>query len=80
MEFPSFWKGVPRESKCFPFGVDLFLSPPKAKGDMVMVSVHPSVHLSHFCLKHNSKTIQGILLKLHRVIKDIERKCSVQEP
>ena len=30
-----------------------------------------------FCLEQNSTTI---LLKLHKMIKDIERKCSVQEP
>ena len=29
------------------------------------------------CTGHNSKTIQGILLKLHIVIMKIERKCSV---
>ena len=34
---------------------------------------------SHFYPEHNSKTIQGMLLKLHRVIKNSERKCSVQE-
>ena len=46
---------------------------PKVKGDMVIVFVHPSVRssirLSHFCPEHNSKTIQVILLKLHKVIK-----------
>ena len=33
----------------------------------------------HFCPEHNSKTISGILLKLHKMIKDVERKCSIQE-
>ena len=32
-----------------------------------------------FCPRHNSKIIQGILLNRHIVIKDIERKCRVQE-
>ena len=31
------------------------------------------------CPGNNSKPIQGILLKIHNVIKDIKRKCSVQE-
>ena len=32
------------------------------------------------CLRNISKTVKGILLKLHKVIKDIKRKCIVQEP
>ena len=43
-------------------------------------SVRVSVRPSHFCPEHNSKSIQGISLTLHKVIKDIEKKCSVQEP
>ena len=35
--------------------------------------------IKFYCPGHNSKTIQGILLKLHILIKDIERKCSVQK-
>ena len=55
----------------------LFIIPQlKVTGDMVIVSVHPSVfvsiRLSHFCPEHNS-----ILLKLHKMIKDVERQCSL---
>ena len=32
------------------------------------------------CPGHNFETIQGILLQLHKMIKDIERECNVQEP
>ena len=32
------------------------------------------------CPGNNSKTIEGTLLKLHKILKDIERKYSVQEP
>ena len=55
------------------------------KGAMEIVSIYAGLHcasilLLHFCLEHNSKAIQGILLKLHEMIKDLERKCSIQEP
>lgn len=38
------------------------------------VCVCPSVCLSFFCLEHISITVQGIILKLHRSVDDIEEK------
>ena len=48
-------------------------------GNGLCPSVFPSVRPSQFCPQNNFKSIQGIFLKLQKVIKDIERKCSVQE-
>ena len=66
------------------YRVCIFHSPPKTKRDMVMVFVCPpicpSAHSSHFCPQHNSKTIQGIWMTLHKMIQDVKRKCSIQAP
>ena len=42
-------------------------------------SVGPSVGRPHFFPEHNSKSISGIILKLHRWIDLIKEKCSAQE-
>ena len=42
-------------------------------------SVRRSVRRPHFCPEHNSKSISGIILKLHRWIDLIKEKCSAQE-
>ena len=44
----------------------------------LLFEVFPFIKFS--CPENNSKTIEGTLLKLHKIIKDIERKCNVQEP
>ena len=33
-----------------------------------------------YCPVSNFKSIQVVLLKLHKMIKDIKRQCSIQEP
>ena len=38
-----------------------------------------SVRRPHFCPEHNSKSVSGIILKLHRWIDLIKEKCSAQE-
>ena len=42
-------------------------------------SVRRSVRRPHFCPEHNSKSISGIIFKLHRWIDLIKEKCSAQE-
>ena len=44
----------------------------------LLFKLFPFVKFS--CPGNNSRTIEGTLVKLHKMIKVIERKSSVQEP
>ena len=41
--------------------------------------VHPSVRLSHFCLDHIFKSIEGNLMKLDTLIEGHEGNCKMQK-
>ena len=42
--------------------------------------VCPSIHPSHFCPEHISKSIEGNLMKLDTLIEGHEEHCRKQEP
>ena len=53
---------------------DFLCSP---KGEHLVVAL--SVRLSHFCLEHISKNIEGNLMKLDTLIEGHEENCRMQE-
>ena len=42
---------------------------------LLIFELFPDIKL--YCPVHKFKSIQGILLKLHKMIKDIERQCGI---
>ena len=49
-----------------------------SKGEHIVAAL--SIHPSHFCLEHISKSIEGNLMKLDTVIEGYEGNCRMQEP
>ena len=52
---------------------------PLRKSGGILLCTCRSVRRPHFCPEHNSKSISGIILKLHRWIDLIKEKYSAQE-